>query len=181
MYTLGINASFHDSSACIVKDGVLLAAAEEERFTHFKHGKRPIPFSTYELPFHAIDYCLQTARIHINDVDHFAYGFDPQILIPKDMKDNDAISLPLKPSGKNASDWLSPWDPLFLSAIINAPDQLVDGWPHHLQPHFVGAERVHHKWHFVLARITWKTYIPKCYICRCSGIRKIIAVQRSAS
>ncbi|HEY0654663.1 MAG TPA: carbamoyltransferase N-terminal domain-containing protein [Chryseosolibacter sp.] len=43
MYTLGINAVFHDSSACLVKDGVLLAAAEEERFTHIKHGKRPIP------------------------------------------------------------------------------------------------------------------------------------------
>ncbi len=45
MYTLGINAVFHDSSAVLVKDGQLLAAAEEERFTHIKHGKRPIPFS----------------------------------------------------------------------------------------------------------------------------------------
>lgn len=56
MYTLGINAAFHDSAACILKDGQLLAAAEDERFTHIKHGKRPIPFSAYELPFHAIDY-----------------------------------------------------------------------------------------------------------------------------
>ena len=55
MYTLGINATLHDSAACIVKDGGLLAAAEEERFTHVKHCKRPIPFSTYALPFHAID------------------------------------------------------------------------------------------------------------------------------
>ena len=77
MHTLGINAAFHDSSACVIKDGQLLAAAEEERFTHVKHGKRPIPFSTYELPFHAIDYCLGVAGIHINDVDHFAYSFDP--------------------------------------------------------------------------------------------------------
>src|SRR5437764_639042 len=53
MYTLGINAVYHDPAACLVKDGQLLAAAEEERFTHIKHGKRPIPFSTYELPFHA--------------------------------------------------------------------------------------------------------------------------------
>lgn len=34
MYIVGINAAFHDSSACIIKDGQLLAAAEEERFTH---------------------------------------------------------------------------------------------------------------------------------------------------
>ena len=81
MYTLGINAAFHDSAACIIKDGILLAAAEEERFTHFKHGKRPVPFSTWELPFHAIDYCLQIADIHINDVDDVAYSFDPYLLI----------------------------------------------------------------------------------------------------
>src|SRR5512138_962583 len=43
MYTLGINAAFHDSAACLVKDGQVLAAAEDERFTHVKHGKRPIP------------------------------------------------------------------------------------------------------------------------------------------
>ena len=46
MYTLGINAAYHDPAACLVKDGIVLAAAEDERFTHFKHGKRPLPFST---------------------------------------------------------------------------------------------------------------------------------------
>lgn len=40
MYTIGIKATFHDSSACLIKDGKLIAAAEEERFTHIKHGKR---------------------------------------------------------------------------------------------------------------------------------------------
>ena len=55
MYTLGINAAFHDSAACLVRDGLVLAASEEERFTRVKHGKRPIPFSTWELPYHAID------------------------------------------------------------------------------------------------------------------------------
>lgn len=149
MYTLGINAAFHDSSACIVKDGVLLAAAEEERFTHYKHGKRPIPFSTYELPFHAIDFCLKTAGIHLNDIDHFAYSFDPYILLGNH-KNASEIRLPLRPSWeKKGDEWLSPWDPLFLSSIINAPDQLVDGWPHHLQPRFVGAKRIHDKWNFV--------------------------------
>src|SRR4051812_16571685 len=77
MYTLGINAAFHDTSACLLKDGVLLAAAEEERFTHIKHGKRPVPFSAYELPFHAIDYCLATAGIYLKDVDRIAYSFNP--------------------------------------------------------------------------------------------------------
>ncbi len=78
MYTLGINAAYHDPAACLVRDGVVLAAAEEERFTHVKHGKRPVPFSTWELPFHAIDYCLREAGIDLVDVDHVAYSYDPQ-------------------------------------------------------------------------------------------------------
>src|SRR3954449_6405313 len=92
MYTIGINAAFHDSSACLIRDGQLLAAAEEERFTHIKHGKRPIPFSTYELPFYAIDYCLHVAGIHLNDVDKIAYSFNPKIL-SNDL-DHPRISIP---------------------------------------------------------------------------------------
>lgn len=147
MYTLGINAAFHDSSVSLVRDGQLLAAAEEERFTHIKHGKRPVPFSTWELPFHAIDYCLSVAGIHINDIDHFAYSFDPWILLDESYRDEGDIRLPLTPS--NADAWLNPWDPLFLSSIVNAPWQLRDGWPHHLQTRFFGAHIDPAKWHFV--------------------------------
>jgi carbamoyltransferase len=149
MYTLGINAAFHDSSACLVKDGKLLAAAEEERFTHYKHGKRPIPFSTYELPFHAIAYCLKTAGIHLNDVDHIAYSFDPYLLVPDDLKGSAYIEIPFEGREKKHDAWLSPWDPLFLSSILHAPYQLVDGYPHHLQEHFYKADAVTDKWHWV--------------------------------
>lgn len=147
MITLGINAAFHDSSACLVSDGQLIAAAEEERFTHIKHGKRPIPFSTYELPYHAIDYCLRVANIHINDVDHFAYSFDPFVLLGE--KSDDFITLPLHADKLKTGEWSSPWDPLFLLSIVNAPDHLRDGWPHHLQPRFLGADIPREKWHFV--------------------------------
>ncbi|MEJ7766278.1 MAG: carbamoyltransferase C-terminal domain-containing protein [Chitinophagaceae bacterium] len=150
MYTLGINGVFHDSAACIIKDGQLLAAAEDERFTHVKHGKRPIPFSTYEIPFHAIDYCLKTAGIHINEVDHFAYSFDPYLLLGEKYRNNPFISLPLHPSLQPKNDeWLSEWDPLFLSSIVNAPGQLKDGYPHHLQKRFKGAVIDADQWHFV--------------------------------
>jgi carbamoyltransferase len=149
MYTLGINAAFHDSAACLVKDGQLIAAAEDERFTHVKHGKRPIPFSAYELPFHAIDYCLQVAGIHLNDVDHFAYSFDPyQLLDPEDAAKNE-IDIPLHGDRhRMPSKWDSPWDPLFLSSIINAPAQLRDGYPHHLQKRFRNAIIEDAQWHF---------------------------------
>jgi carbamoyltransferase len=150
MYTLGINAVFHDSAACLIKDGQLIAAAEEERFTHIKHGKRPIPFSTYELPFHAIDYCLQVAGIHLSEVDHVAYSFDPYLVLGNEYKEQDEIALPLKPDAiRKPKGFLSEWDPLFCSFILNAPGQLVDGYPHHLQKRFIGTKKDFAKWHFV--------------------------------
>lgn len=150
MYTLGINAVFHDSAACIIKDGVLLAATEEERFTHFKHGKRPVPFSTWELPFHAIDYCLRIAGIHINDVDHIAYSFDPYLLVGEQHRGKPTIEIPFE-EGPNPlkEEYREVWDPLFLSSIINAPGQLRDGYPHHLQKRFVGCNIGREKWHFI--------------------------------
>ncbi|MFL5814755.1 MAG: carbamoyltransferase [Bdellovibrionia bacterium] len=154
MYTLGINAAFHDSSACLVKDGKVIAAAEDERFTRIKHGKRPIPFSTYELPFHAIDYCLKEAGIHLNDVDHIAYSFDPYPLL-KTHAQNEVITLPLEPSAKRhaelgVEEWEAVWDPLFLSAIVNARRHLAGGWPHHLQKRFIGARfDGPYQWHYV--------------------------------
>src|SRR3954462_2847739 len=120
MYILGINAVFHDSAACIINDGVLLSATEEERFTHFKHGKRPVPFSTWELPFHAIDYCLKVAGIHINDVDHIAYSFDPYLLIGEKYRGKSTIEIPFEEGPSHLSqDFGNVWDPLFLSSIIN--------------------------------------------------------------
>jgi carbamoyltransferase len=150
MYTLGINAAYHDSAACLVKDGQVIAAAEEERFTRIKHGKRPIPFSTYELPFHAIDYCLREGGISLVDVEHIAYGYDPYILLGDGRRDA-VLTLSLDPSAHPVPPgWESVWDPLFVSSMINAPRHLAGGAPHHLQERFRGF-RVNgpYRWHFV--------------------------------
>ncbi|HJW56751.1 MAG TPA: carbamoyltransferase C-terminal domain-containing protein [Burkholderiaceae bacterium] len=148
MYTLGVNAVYHDCAACLVCDGNVVAAAEEERFTRIKHGKRPLPFTTWELPFHAIDYCLKEAGIALADVQHVAYSWQPE-LFPGASGHGATISLPLEPS-RHASAWLSPWDPLFLSYVVNAARQLASGAPHHLQERFRG---VTHdgpfQWHYV--------------------------------
>lgn len=146
MYTLGINAAYHDSAACLVRDGRVLAAAEEERFTRIKHAKRPVPFSAWELPFHAIDYCLRVAGIHLSDVDHVAYSYDPQQLPGASA---DSITLPLVPSRHTTGDrFHSPWEPLFLCFIVNAPRQLAGGAPHHLSDRFRGRPP-RYQWHFV--------------------------------
>src|ERR671934_59453 len=151
MYVLGINAVYHDSAACLVQDGRVVAAAEEERFTRVKHAKRPIPFATYELPFHAIDYCLREAGICLVDVDHVAYSYDPFLLLGRH-RDEATITLPLQPSAHpTPAEWEAAWDPLFLSSIVNAPRQLAGGFPLHLQPRFRGARAadLSARWHFV--------------------------------
>lgn len=149
MYTLGINAVYHDSAASLVRDGQVIAAAEEERFTRKKHGKRPLPFSTYELPYFTIDYCLKQAGITLKDVDHIAYSYDPFLLLGEHQHDS-TITLPLEPSAHpRPAEWESAWDPLFLSSIVNAPRHLVGGFPHHLQQRFNGVSLDDFVWHFV--------------------------------
>jgi len=69
MHILGISCFYHDSAACLVKDGVLIAAATEERFTRKKHD--------WSFPVRAIEYCLKEAGINITDVDHIAFYEKP--------------------------------------------------------------------------------------------------------
>ena len=76
---LGVNAVFHDPAAALVVDGEIVAAAEEERFTRRKHGKPPVAFSTWELPEHAIVFCLEEAGIEPSELDAVAYSYDPDL------------------------------------------------------------------------------------------------------
>ena len=69
MHILGINAYHGDSSACIVVDGKLIAAAEEERFRRIKHWAG--------LPIEAVRYCLKEAGITLDQVDHIAVNRNP--------------------------------------------------------------------------------------------------------
>ena len=66
---LGISAYYHDSAACLVEDGRIVAAAQEERFTRKKHDAA--------FPKHAVDYCLQEAGIGIGDVNMVGFYEKP--------------------------------------------------------------------------------------------------------
>jgi carbamoyltransferase len=79
MKVLGINAVFHDPAAALVVDGKVVAAAEEERFSRRKHGKRPVPFSAWELPELSAAWCLEAAGLRPGDLDAVAYSFDPEL------------------------------------------------------------------------------------------------------
>ena len=84
MRVLGINAIYHDPAAALVVDGEIVAAAEEERFSRRKHGKRPVPFAAWELPERAASWCLAEAGITAADVDVVTYSFDPALGRPAD-------------------------------------------------------------------------------------------------
>ena len=79
MNVLGVNAVFHDPAAAIEVDGRTVAAAEEERFSRRKHGKAPVPFSTWELPEAAMRFCLEQAGIGPAELDAVAYSYDPRL------------------------------------------------------------------------------------------------------
>lgn len=71
MYILGISCFYHDSAAALLHDGVLVAAAEEERFSRKKHD--------YDFPQHAIRFCLEHAGITANDLDYVVFYEKPML------------------------------------------------------------------------------------------------------
>jgi len=70
MYIIGINSHHPDSSACIIKDGKLIAAVEEERFTRIKHWAG--------LPVLSIRHCLNEAKIKLSEVEYISVNRDPE-------------------------------------------------------------------------------------------------------
>ncbi|NOT76609.1 MAG: carbamoyltransferase [Cyclobacteriaceae bacterium] len=75
MYILGLNAYHADSSAAIYKDGILIAAIEEERFRRIKHWAG--------FPSMAIEFCLKEANINLEQVDYITIGRDPKAKFAK--------------------------------------------------------------------------------------------------
>jgi len=69
MNILGISAYYHDSAACLIRDGEIIAAAQEERFTRKKHD--------HNFPANAISYCLKAGSITSNDLDYIAFYDKP--------------------------------------------------------------------------------------------------------
>ena len=71
MNILGISAYYHDSAACLVRDGAIVAAAQEERFTRKKHDAG--------FPTRAVTYCLREGRIPLADVRYVVFYDKPLV------------------------------------------------------------------------------------------------------
>ena len=69
MYILGISAFYHDSAACLVKDGEIVAAAQEERFSRIKHD--------HAFPSNAIQYCLKESGIDVTELEFVSFYEKP--------------------------------------------------------------------------------------------------------
>jgi carbamoyltransferase len=75
---LGVSAFYHDSAAAIIRDGEIIAAAQEERFTRYKHDPR--------FPRQAINYCLEEAFVEPEDLDAVAFYDNPLLSVDRVLK-----------------------------------------------------------------------------------------------
>jgi len=91
-YILGVSGFYHDSAAALVKDGTIVAAAEEERFTRVKNDRR--------FPQHAVNYCLEEAEINQDDLSAVVYYDNASLTFERIMHN----LLALSPDGEEA--WL---------------------------------------------------------------------------
>jgi carbamoyltransferase len=77
VFILGVNSAYHESAACLLQDGRIVAAVEEERLNRVKHAKRATVDSAHDLPWAAINFCLEQGGITYGDLDHIGYSLDP--------------------------------------------------------------------------------------------------------
>jgi carbamoyltransferase len=112
MRVLGVNAVFHDPAAALVVDGRVVAAAEEERFSRRKHGKRPVPFAAWEQPVMSARWCLAEAGLSAADIDLVGFSYDPSLVLPVEEMGLD-----------------DPWDHLRTRFAAEAPGFLADALP----------------------------------------------------
>ena len=78
MLTLGISGLYHDSAAALCMDGMIIAAAQEERFTRIKHD--------LNIPYHAIDYCMKEAGSSVKNLDCVVYYDNPFLTLDRSLK-----------------------------------------------------------------------------------------------
>ncbi len=130
MNILGISAYYHDSAACLVQDGRIVAAAQEERFTRKKHDHR--------FPKHAIDYCLEEAGIGHEDLNLVAFYDKPLLKFDRILETYIAVA----PRGFKL---FMMGLPLWLKEKLHTPRELDAGLEGRYKGRFVFTE--HHQSH----------------------------------
>ena len=130
MNILGISAFYHDSAACLVQDGRIVAAAQEERFTRKKHD--------FRFPRHAIDYCLEAGVIGPGQLDHVAFYDKPLLKFERLLE----TYLAFAPRGFRS--FLQAM-PLWLRQKLHLPREMDRGLDHKYKGRYIFTE--HHESH----------------------------------
>lgn len=79
VYILGINSAYHEPAACLIRNGRIVAAVEEERFNRIRHGKPANLQNPHEIPVKSIRSCLRQAGITGQQIDHIGFSFVPEL------------------------------------------------------------------------------------------------------
>ncbi len=116
-YILGISAFYHDSAACLLADGEIVAAAQEERFTRKK--------GDASFPRHAVDYCLETAGIGARDLTFVGFYDKPLLKFERILE----TYLGVTPRGYRS---FLKAAPLWIKDKLHLEKQIRDDRPHRL-------------------------------------------------
>ncbi len=145
MLTLGLNTGRCDASACLIEDGQIVGAAEDERFDKISRVGRCAPGILYGIPYEAIAWCLKKRKVRLSDVDYVAYAWDPALF------SDETVTSHLARRPGAAALWpdstLARWELRRRSQIADARFALVAAYPDHLAPYFSGDH--HFSWQFV--------------------------------
>ncbi len=132
MNILGISCFYHDSAACLIKDGKVIAAAQEERFTRKKHDEN--------FPKNAVEYCLKEGNITIDEIDYVGFYDKPFVKFERILE----TTLSAAPKGfppylKAVPVWLSKklWIPNILRKELNYKGPIV--YTDHHEAHAAGS------------------------------------------
>ncbi len=132
MNILGISAFYHDSAACLVRDGAIIAAAQEERFTRKKHD--------FSFPINAINYCLGSSSLTTADINYVAFYEKPFIKFERILETYLAVApLGIKSFIKSMPVWIK--QKLWMRDMIGS-DLKYDGpiiFPEHHESHAASA------------------------------------------
>ncbi|ETR70297.1 MAG: carbamoyltransferase [Candidatus Magnetoglobus multicellularis str. Araruama] len=119
-HILGINSTYHESSACLLKDGKMIAFAEEERFNRIKHAKPARVDNPDVLPVNAIQFCLDQGNIGFSDIHYIGFSFHPETRWRK------CVSVD-EPAGLIDHSWgTQTGEKLFYQKNLNIPNKLSD-------------------------------------------------------
>ncbi len=127
-YVLGLSCFYHNSAACLLRDGDILAAAEEERFSRVKHDR--------SFPAASVNYCLEEARIDVNDLKAVVFYDDPELTMER-------LLATIAQAGKDGRELWMRSMPSWLAYKMRIPD-LVRAWLRYDGPVL---KNLHHRSH----------------------------------